>query len=188
MRDLLHPIMPIPKEAKKPSSLKWQIRKSPELFKNWWTKLDYHSLFFDGPSKGNSRLSRAGGVIFDPGGIKHKDFTWGLGRSTNNQAEWLTLLKRLEIAITLGIQDLAVFGDSLLVIREVRTQVRHFKRPSNKMQHIFNSLISEFMAVHFLHILCSNNHSADHMENKGIHIEYGFMACDGNSPDRCWIP
>ena len=123
--------MPIPKEVKKHSSLNWQIRKSPELFKNWWTKLDCHSLFFDGASKGNLSLSGAGRVIFDPGGIKLKDFAWGLGRSTNNKAEWLALLKGLEIAITLGIQELVVLGDSLLVIREVRKLARNFKRPSN---------------------------------------------------------
>ena len=102
--------------------------------------------------------------------------------------EWLALLKGMEIAITLEIQDLVVFGDSLLVIREVRKLARNYKRPSNKMQHIFNSLISEFNVVHFLHILRSNNHCVDQMANKGIQIEYGFMACDGNSPDHCWIP
>ena len=76
----------------------------------------------------------------------------------------------------------------ILVIKEVRKLARNFKRPSNKMQHIFNSLITEFKAVHFLHILRTNNHSVDYMANKGIQIEYGFTACDGNSPDRCWIP
>ena len=55
------------KHGKKPNSLRWQIRKSPENFSNWWTTLDCHSLFFDGASKINLGLFCAGGVIFDIG-------------------------------------------------------------------------------------------------------------------------
>ena len=110
-------------------------------FRNWWTKLDCHTLFFDGASKGNPGMTGVGGVIFDPGGNKKEDFAWGLGRSTNNHAEWLALLKGLEIALFLGTRDLVVFGDSLLVIREVRKLVINYKKPSNKMHHIFNRFI-----------------------------------------------
>ena len=84
-----------------------------------------HTLFFDGASKGNPGMAGAGGVIFDPGGSKKEDFSWGLGRSTNNHAEWLALLKGLEIALTLGIRDLVVFRDSLLVISEVIKLVKN---------------------------------------------------------------
>ena len=115
--------------------------------------MDCHTLFFDRASKGNPGLIGASRVIFYPGGNKQKDFAWGLGRSTNNHAEWQALLKGLEIAITLEIQDLVVFGDSLLVIREARKMVRNYKRPSNKLHHIFKSIIGEFNAVQFLHIL-----------------------------------
>ena len=87
------------------------------------------------------------------GGNKQKDFAWGIGRNTNNYAKWLALLKELEIAITLGIKDLVVFGDPLLVIREVRKLVKNYKSTTNKMLHIFISLINEFNVVNFLHIL-----------------------------------
>ena len=97
------PLKPTPRGAKKPNSLRWQIRKNPEIFRNWWTKLDCHTLFFDGSSKRNPRVTSVGGVIFYPGGNKQKDFAWGLGKSTNNHVEWLALLKGLEIVITLGV-------------------------------------------------------------------------------------
>ena len=77
--------------------------------------------------------------------------------NSNNYAEWLALLKGMDIAITLGIKYLVVFEDSLLVIREVRKLVKKYKSPSNKMHHIFLSLINEFNAVNFLHILRANN-------------------------------
>ena len=144
-----------------------------------------HTLFFDGASKGNPGITGAGRVIFDPRGDKQKDFAWGLGRSTNNNAEWLALLKGLEIALTLGIRDLVVFGDSLLVIKEVRKLARNYKNPSNKMHHIFNSLIGDFNVINFLHILRSDNQSVDKMANVEVQLDYGFMICNRNNPERC---
>ena len=115
--------------------------------------MECYTLFFDGASKGNPGLSGVGWVIIDPGWNKHKYFSWGIGRNTNNFVKWLALLKELEIAITLGIKDLVVFRDPLLVIREVRKLVKNYKSTANKMLHIFISLINEFNAVNFLHIL-----------------------------------
>ena len=117
-----------------------------------------------------------------------KYFTWGLGKNSNNYGEWLALLKGLEIAITLGIKELVVVGDSLLVIREVRKLVRNYKIPSNKMHYIFNSLVSDFNAINFLHILRTNNHFADQMANKGVKLNFGYIICNGNIPNPCWVP
>ena len=98
---------------------------------------------------------------------------------------WLSLLKGLEIAIIIGIRDLVVFGDSLLVIREVRKLVINYKRYAKKMHNIFNSIICEFNVVNFLHILRSNNQFADQMENKGVQLDYGFIICNENTPFHC---
>ena len=59
---------------------------SLEIFNSWWTKVDCHSLLFDGASKGNPRLAGAGGVIFYPGGNRQIDYAWGLGKKSNNYA------------------------------------------------------------------------------------------------------
>ena len=82
--------------------------------------LGCNSLFFDGAYKGNPRLARKGGVIFYLGGYKKKDYSWGLGKKSNNGDEWLTLIKGLEIASNCRMEELAVYGDSLMVIREAR--------------------------------------------------------------------
>ena len=88
--------------VRKPNSLRWQIRKNPKNFSNWWTKLECHSLFFDGASKGNLRLAGAGGVIFYPRGNRLKYYAWRIGKNSNNYAEWLALFKGMEIANMLG--------------------------------------------------------------------------------------
>lgn len=65
-------------------------------------------------------MAGTGGVIYDSDGNRREEFSWGLGKKSNNTAEWLGFLKGLEIASSLGIEDLMVFGDSLIVIREAR--------------------------------------------------------------------
>ena len=60
-----------------------------EELKGWWNKLGCGSLFFDGASKGNSRMAGTGGVYFNSEGIKLKEYAWGIDRKTNNGAYWL---------------------------------------------------------------------------------------------------
>ena len=55
-------------------------------------------MFFDGASKGNPRIAGVGRVIFDYKGNKQKEYAWGIGRETNNGAEWYALIKGLELA------------------------------------------------------------------------------------------
>ena len=63
--------------AKRPNCLNWQLRMSEEYFSNWRVNLGCKSVFFDGDSKGNPGLAGAGGVIFELGGNKQKDYSWG---------------------------------------------------------------------------------------------------------------
>ena len=128
-----------------------------------------------------------GGVISNTGGKRQKDYAWGIGKNSNNYAEWLALFKGLEMANTLGIKELVVFGDSILVIREARKLVRKYKIPSTNMHHIFNSLVSEFNSINFIHILRTNNQFADQMANKGVELDFGFIICNGNNLERCWV-
>ena len=90
---------------------------SSEEFNIWWKKLGFKSLFFDGASKGNPRLAGADEVLFDSKGNKMNEYSWGIGKKTNNGAEWLTLIKGLELARNVCIEELVVFGDSMMVIR-----------------------------------------------------------------------
>ena len=84
---------------------------SSEDFKIWWKKLGCNSLFFNGASKGNPGMAGAGGFFFNFEGNKLKEYAWGIGMKINNGAEWITLIKALELARNVGIKKLVVFGD-----------------------------------------------------------------------------
>ena len=70
---------------------------SNDELQNWWTKIGSNSFFFDGALKSNPGIAGACGVIFYSKGIKQKEYSWGIRRATNNGAEWLTLIKGLEM-------------------------------------------------------------------------------------------
>jgi ribonuclease HI len=76
------------------------------------------TLFFDGSAR--SKKAGAGVVLIDPHGeqleyMVHLDFG-----ATNNMAEYEALIFGLTVALSLGVRELLVKGDSQLVIRQVR--------------------------------------------------------------------
>ena len=83
--------------------LRWKIRMSNDEHQNWRTTIGINTLFFDGASKGNPGIADAGGVIYDSHGNKQIEYDWGIGRETNNGAEWCALIKGLELAKDIGI-------------------------------------------------------------------------------------
>ena len=80
-----------PRKNSKPQI--WHVRMKYEDFIGWWKNVGCNSLFFDGASKGNPGLVGAGGVIFDSKGKKIKEYSWGIGKKTNNSVEWIALIK-----------------------------------------------------------------------------------------------
>jgi ribonuclease HI len=76
------------------------------------------TLFFDGSAR--NKKAGASVVLIDPHGeqvkyMVHLDF-----EATNNMAEYEALIFGLTVALSLGVRELLVKGDSQLVIRQVR--------------------------------------------------------------------
>lgn len=76
------------------------------------------TLFTDGRS--NEKGSGAGFILTDP---DKKEYTYALNfkfPTTNNEAEYEALLAGLRIARKIGVQNIKVFVDSLLVANQVK--------------------------------------------------------------------
>ena len=131
---------------------------STEDLSKWKNNLGFSSLSFDGASKGNPGIASAGGVIFDHKGIKQQEYAWGIGRETNNGTEWYALIKGLEVTREMGIEEMNVIRDSLIVIREARKIHKIWKTPSTKMHNMLLCLVKEFKNLTFLHVLREQNH------------------------------
>ncbi|PSQ33713.1 ribonuclease H [Halobacteriales archaeon QS_9_70_65] len=76
-------------------------------------------LYFDGGSRGNPGPAAVGWVLVTGDGVAAEDGE-RIGRATNNQAEYEALIRGLEAAVDVGFDELAVRGDSELVVRQVR--------------------------------------------------------------------
>jgi len=127
-----------------------------------------YTMYFDGCSKGNTGKSGAGACIFSLG----KE-VWGSSifvgeRETNNVAEYSGLILGLKQAINMGIKNLIVYGDSLLVIKQMNGQ---YKISAENLVPLFNEaqeLKREFDTILFVHVYRTQNKRADELSNLGL--------------------
>ena len=95
----------------------WRIRCNKSEFLKQWTISPCACIFFDDASKGDLRLSGAGGLIISPDRLTVTSFSWGLGKMSNNQAESYSLLKACQLAKEAGFKYIHVYEDSEILIK-----------------------------------------------------------------------
>ncbi len=123
-------------------------------------------LFTDGGSRGNPGPSALGYVIYDMEDNVVKKSSSYLGVTTNNQAEYKGLLVGLEAALALGIKELEVYMDSLLVINQVQG-IWKLKNAELVPHHTaIRKLIPQFEHVTLAHVPRAMNALADSMVNE----------------------
>ena len=136
-----------------------------------YPELEY-KLQFDGCSKSNPGIAGAGAVIYKYNKEISTKIQFVGNNSTNNMAEYTGLLIGIKEAIKLGIKELSVEGDSLLVINQM-TGI--YKVKSENLIEIHNEvkeLIKQFDFISFTHIYRTNNKRADELSNIAISNEY----------------
>jgi ribonuclease HI len=147
------------------------IQKSCEPDKN-----QIWSLYFDGSK--SKEGAGAGCIIIDPAGNKTLLACRLEFECTNNVAEYEALLQGLRKALDMHIQNLIVFGDSEIVVRQVRNSI-HCLTPHLKCyQSEVWSLINKFSAFNINSIPRSSNAEADLLAN----VASKLLPADGLSP------
>ena len=86
------------------------------------------------------------------------------------------------------MEEMAVYGDSLMVIRDARLLYKKIKNPTIKLLHILICLGREFKSIKFFHILRTNNKQADLMATRGVLLDYGELICNDERKGIRWIP
>ena len=135
---------------------------------------------FDGCSKSNPGLAGAGAVIyrFDKEIASKIEFV-GIDK-TNNFAEYRGLIIGLKQSIEMGIKNIAVEGDSLLIINQMNGV---YKVKSDNLIELHNEakeLIKQFDKISFKHIYRENNRRADELSNIAISKQYLDVHADCN--------
>lgn len=122
-------------------------------------------LEFDGGSRGNPGPAALGVVLRGVDGQIVASLGRYIGTATNNVAEYNALIAGLELAKGLGVSGVDVFGDSQLVIKQMRGEYR-VKHPA--MRPLYEKacrLAGEFDEVTFTYNRRYHNAEADRLAN-----------------------
>jgi ribonuclease HI len=125
-------------------------------------------LYFDGSSKNNPGRGGAGAVLYQKTGKDTEIFALShfVGENvTNNVAEYTGLIIGLTECLKMGIKNLCVKGDSLLVIQQMRGV---YKVKSENLKGLYTQakdLASQFETIEFIHVYREENKRADELSN-----------------------
>jgi ribonuclease HI len=129
--------------------------RAPVFTEPHWT------LFFDGSTR-----QHAGGaevVLIDPNGDQVKYMVHLEFKATNNMAEYEALIFGLSAALSLGIRQLLVKGDSQLIIKQVRGECScNEPKLAAYLLHV-RKLEKDFIALELQHVPRANNSAADEL-------------------------
>jgi ribonuclease HI len=135
------------------------------------------SLYFDGSK--SKEGAGAGCVIIDPAGNKTLMACRLEFECTNNTAEYEALLQGLRKASDMNIQNLTVFGDSEIVVRQVRDSIHCLSPHLKSYQSEVWNLMNKFFAFNINSIPRMNNSEADLLAN----VASKLLPAEGLSPD-----
>ena len=125
------------------------------------------TLFCDGASRGNPGEAAFGfAIVLD--GVEIAAEGRALGKMTNNQAEYRSLLAGLEAASKLGLAQLDIAMDSELVVRQVTGR---YKVKNEGLKPLFAKVIralGKFSRWDIRHIPRAENSRADALANEAL--------------------
>jgi len=126
-----------------------------------------YTSYTDGGARGNPGPAAIGGIIMQ-NNKKIAEFSEFIGSNTNNQAEYLALLKSLRLARENNIEHILCYLDSELVVNQLNGL---YKVKNEKLIVIFEkvkSIMGKFKEVKFAHIPREKNAKADSLVNKAL--------------------
>ena len=129
--------------------------------------------YFDGGARGNPGPAGYGVYIVDDKGEMIAELSGSLGTATNNVAEYNGLIAALQWAADRGMSQLAVKGDSLLLIEQMRGNYKVKNEGLKPLYLKARMLVMQIGDVSFEHVPREKNKDADRLSNVGM---------DGNLP------
>ena len=124
-------------------------------------------VYFDGAARGNPGPAAVGWVVVTGDGIAAEGGE-RIGRATNNQAEYEALVRALEAAVDLGYDEVAVRGDSELIVRQVRGEWNANDPTLREKRVRVRELLERFDEWSLEHVPREINSRADELANEAL--------------------
>jgi ribonuclease HI len=132
--------------------------RGPVFTEPHWT------LYFDGSAR--QQVGRAGVVLIDPSRDQVKYMVHLEFKATNNMAEYEALIFGLSVALSLGIRQLLVKGDSQLIIKQVHGECScNEPRLAAYLLHV-RKLEKYFTALELQHVPRADKSATDDLSVK----------------------
>lgn len=125
-------------------------------------------IFTDGASRGNPGPAALGVVAYDEEDqclLSHKEV---LGEQTNNYAEYMAVIRALELATQKGWQEVTIYCDSQLLVRQM---LGEYKVKSEQIKPLFleaKKNVEKLGRVTFEHVRREFNKEADRLANLAL--------------------
>lgn len=122
----------------------------------------------DGGARGNPGPAGLGVYITDEEGEVVMEHSRYLGEKTNNQAEYLAVVDALEHATQLGAEEVDLFLDSELIVKQMQGVYRVKNRELAVLFVRVWNLSTGFKKVRYTHVRREKNKDADRLVNEAI--------------------
>ncbi|MEM1584364.1 MAG: ribonuclease HI family protein [Nitrososphaerota archaeon] len=140
-------------------------------------------IFFDGSSQGNPGPSGIGLIIYNEEGreiFRSSDY---IGLRTNNEAEYLALIKSLEIASRLGADEVELYSDSELLVKQINKEYNVRDEKIRRLYREVQELMKNIKKFKIMHISRVENREADRLAREAAENPkqyYHAMKPEGN--------
>ena len=122
----------------------------------------------DGGSRGNPGPAAVGIVIRSEDGDVIDDAAEPIGAATNNVAEYRALIRGIELAAQHGATELDLYGDSELVVKQVRGEYKVKDAGLKPLHAEARAALSAFERWSFSHVRREQNAEADALVNQAL--------------------
>lgn len=124
--------------------------------------------YFDGGARGNPGPAGYGVYIVDDLGNVLAELSGALGIATNNVAEYHGLITALQWAVDRDLKQVAIKGDSLLLIEQMRGNYKVKNEGLKPLYLRARMLVMQIGDVTFEHVRREQNKEADRLSNAGM--------------------
>ena len=125
-------------------------------------------MYVDGAARGNPGPAGIGVVIKSEKDEVLLEVADYVGKTTNNIAEYMALIRGLEEAIDMGHRSVEAYSDSELMVKQLNGE---YKVKNEGLQPLYlhtKSLIKKFTHFSLNHTVRDGNQHADTLANQGI--------------------
>jgi ribonuclease HI len=122
----------------------------------------------DGGARGNPGPAAFGYVLEAGDGTMLAAHGEAIGTATNNVAEYRALIAGLEKAVELGVDDLEVFSDSELLVKQMRGEYKVKKATLKELSEEAARLARQLESVSYTAVRREHNELADRLVNEAL--------------------